>query len=72
MGRFQQGISDEAVQKATGKDWQFWFNVLDDMNWYDNGRSEVMDILNNVYGLSDRWSQSVTTYYETARRQRRN
>jgi hypothetical protein len=60
-------ITDAAIKKATGKDWQFWLTVIDDLNWQDKGRPLVLDILNDVYGLSERWSQSVATRYENER-----
>ena len=58
-------ISDEAVKKATGKDWDEWFDLLDKKGARDLDHPEIVAILNDDLGLDNSWwCQSVTVEYE--------
>jgi hypothetical protein len=58
---------DAALEKATGKDWNYWFNILNDMNLQAKEPTLVENILSDVYGLSENWSQRVTGRFERER-----
>ncbi len=59
-------ISDSAVLKATGRNWEQWFDLLDRGGAYKLRHKEIVSIVNdNGAGLW--WSQMVTVTYERER-----
>ncbi len=63
----QQRISDEAVEKATGKRWDEWFRILDKYGAERHGHKATAQWLGKEQGLSGWWSQSVAIQHEWAR-----
>jgi hypothetical protein len=61
------GMSDEAITKGTGRDWDSWFRILD--AWGATGRThtEIARYLNEEHDVGGWWAQSVTVGYERAR-----
>lgn len=60
-------ISDEAVQNATGRVWEEWFEVLDNWGAADKGHKVTAKHLADKHGLTGWWSQMVTVQYERER-----
>lgn len=60
------GASQEAVQKATGKSWQQWFDILDKEVGRDMPHRDIVKWLASEYDdiLSSWWAQTVTVGYE--------
>jgi uncharacterized protein YndB with AHSA1/START domain len=63
-------ISDEAVQKATGKGWNEWFQIIDRAGGAEMNHKEIARHLYDREGVSGWWSQCVTVGYEFARGRR--
>lgn len=61
------GISDEAVQKATGKTWAEWVRVLDKAGAAKLPHKDIAVIVHDRFGVGDWWSQMVTVGYEQAK-----
>ena len=61
------GVSSEAVQRATGKDWGAWLKLLDQAGAKRMGHKEIALLLSRKCGVPDWWSQMVTVGYEQAR-----
>ncbi len=59
-----QRISDEAVNKSTGKIWKEWFSLLNKIGAKKLEHKQVAKLLYDKYGLSGWWSQMVTVQYE--------
>jgi len=57
-------ISDEAVQKSTGRTWKRWFAILNKAGAKKMEHKEIAKLLHNKYGISGWWSQMVTVQYE--------
>lgn len=57
-------ISDEAVQKSTGKTWKNWFSLLNKAGAKKMEHKDIAQLLYKKYGLSGWWSQMVTVQYE--------
>jgi hypothetical protein len=60
-------ISDEAVKKATGRDWAEWLKVLDKAGGRKLGHREIAGIVSEKFGAPPWWSQMVTVTYERER-----
>ena len=62
----EYGASEEAVQKATGKSWQQWFDILDKEVGRDMPHKDIVKWLASEYDdiLSSWWAQTVTVGYE--------
>ena len=58
------GVSDKAVQKATGHVWSEWFAILDKSGAKKWDHREIVAYLKDNYELTDWWQQSVTVAYE--------
>lgn len=65
------GMTDEAVERGTGKRWDRWFAILDGWSATERSHAEIARHLAEEHGLSGWWSQSVTVGYERARGMRR-
>ncbi len=71
MSAAQPRISDAAVRKATGKDWDEWFAVLDSEGADALPHKQIARLLNDKgYIASSWWCQTVTVAYEYARGKR--
>ena len=64
------GVSDEAVKKATGKGWQQWFTVIDKAGGADLAHKEIARYLYESEGVAGWWAQMITVEYERARGKR--
>src|SRR5215211_2376384 len=63
----EPGVSDAAVQRATGKDWDEWFALLDAWQGTTHNHTEIARYVYETYGIDGWWAQSVTVGYERAR-----
>jgi hypothetical protein len=63
----EPGVSDAAVQRATGKSWDAWFTLLDAWQGTSHTHAEIARHLYETYGIDGWWAQSVTVGYERAR-----
>lgn len=61
------GISDAAVERATGHGWAHWLKVLDRFDVKKRGHKAAAEHLHAAHGCSAWWSQMVTVGYEQAR-----
>jgi uncharacterized protein YndB with AHSA1/START domain len=61
------GVGTEAVQRATGRNWDEWLKVLDRAGAKTMGHKEIALLLSRRCGVPDWWSQMVTVGYEQAR-----
>jgi uncharacterized protein YndB with AHSA1/START domain len=62
---------DQAVLKATGKDWKAWFEILDLAGGQRMDHKGIVAYLEENYAISPWWQQQVTVSYEQARGLRR-
>jgi hypothetical protein len=60
-------ISDESVQKATGKIWKEWFSILDKAGKKKMNHKDLVQFLKDNYDVSMWWQQSIVVQYELAR-----
>ena len=60
------GMSDEAVKKATGRDWAEWVKTLDAVQAAEKPHREIAEYVKSL-GTPDWWSQGVTVGYERVR-----
>lgn len=58
------GTSDEAVSKATGKTWVEWVRTLDDRDAASKPHREIAAAVQEDFGVSSWWAQTVTVGYE--------
>jgi hypothetical protein len=63
----EPGVSDTAVQRATGKRWDEWFALLDAWQGTTHNHTEIARHVYETYGIDGWWAQSVTVGYERAR-----
>jgi hypothetical protein len=63
----EPGVSDAAVQRATGKSWDDWFTLLDAWHGTTHNHTEIARHVYETYGIDGWWAQSVTVGYERAR-----
>lgn len=64
------GVSDKAVQKATGHVWSEWFAILDKSGAKKWDHKEIVAYLKDNYELTGWWQQNVTVAYEKAKGRR--
>ena len=65
------GMSDDAVQKKTGKSWSEWCKILDKAGAKDMTHKATAEWLYEHYGdMGGWWCQMVTVGYERARDKR--
>lgn len=57
-------FSDEAVQKATGKNWDAWFALLKKNKSEDLNHTEIARTLHDVHHLDGWWAQNITVEFE--------
>ena len=60
-------IGDEAVKRATGRDWAEWLKLLDKAGAKTKSHKEIAAIVSEKYGAPPWWSQMVTVTYERER-----
>jgi hypothetical protein len=63
----EPGVSDAAVQRATGKTWDEWLALLDTWDASTRTHPEIARYLHETYAIDGWWAQSVTVGYERAR-----
>ena len=63
---FATKVSDDAVQKSTGKTWPQWFKLLDKAGCAAMNHKEIVAVVGKHYG-GGWWGQMVTVGYEQAR-----
>ena len=63
----EPGVSDAAVQRATGRGWDEWFALLDAWDGSAHNHTEIARHVHETYGIAGWWAQSVTVGYERAR-----
>ncbi len=61
------GMSDEAIQRGTGKTWDEWFALLDAWGGTDQTHTEIARYVHDEYGVEGWWAQGVAVGYERAR-----
>lgn len=61
------GVSDDAMERATGKRHAGWFALLDAWGGTEHGHTEIARWLSETHGVPGWWTQSVTVAYERAR-----
>src|SRR5829696_4339821 len=66
----EPGVSDAAVQRATGKSWDEWLSLLDVWHGTMHNHTEIARHVNETYGIDGWWAQNVTVGYERARGRR--
>jgi hypothetical protein len=66
----EPGVSDAAVQRATGKCWDEWIALLDAWQGTTHNHTEIARHVYETYGIDGWWAQNVTVGYERARRMR--
>lgn len=64
-------ISNEAVEKATGKIWKEWFSILDKETSTSKSHKEIASWLSNNFDVSGWWCQMITVQYERERGMRK-
>lgn len=63
----EPGVSDAAVQRATGKAWDEWLALLDAWGALQKTHPEIARYVQETFGISGWWAQNVTVGYERAR-----
>jgi len=61
------GVGNEAVHRATGRDWDEWLRILDRAGARRMSHKEIALYLSRRCEVPDWWSQMVTVGYEQAR-----
>jgi uncharacterized protein YndB with AHSA1/START domain len=60
-------MASEAVEKGTGKGWDYWLAMLDKAGAQQMSHKDIAILLHEKHGISEWWAQSVTVGYEQAR-----
>ena len=61
------GMSDEAIKKNTGCNWERWVWALDQVNAQNWPHGEIARYVQEKYKVRDWWTQAVTVGYERIR-----
>lgn len=61
------GMSDDAVEAKTGKDWQAWVEALDAAGAAEMSHRDIAKHVGASYDVSGWWAQAVTVGYERIR-----
>lgn len=64
-------LSDKAVRRATGRDWDEWTAILDDWGARDRSHTEIARHVVDDHNIDGWWAQSVTVGYERIRGMRK-
>jgi hypothetical protein len=62
-----QRTSNEAVERATGRDYGGWFGLLDAWGAAEHKHGEIAAWLTDEHGMDGWWAQTVTVEFERAR-----
>jgi len=65
------GMSDEAIQRSTGRTWDQWLRVLDDWGATSKNHTEIARYVSTEHEIGGWWAQNVTVGYERARGMRK-
>jgi hypothetical protein len=60
----ERSITNEAVEKATGKNWEQWMKELDALKASELPHKQIAQMVNEKFGAGAWWSQMVTVEYE--------
>jgi uncharacterized protein YndB with AHSA1/START domain len=66
--RSDNPMGEADVKRETGKSWDAWFKVVDDMDGAALGRKAVTEALVRDHGLAPWWAQTVAVDWEGARK----
>lgn len=61
------GVTDEAVQDATGRDWETWFDLLDGTGAAEKSHAEIVETVREAGLESGWWQQKIAVGYEQER-----
>ena len=61
------GVSSDAVEKATGKNWRQWLMALDKLGARDMAHKSIAELLRAQHKLDGWWAQMITVGYEQSR-----
>jgi len=61
------GTTDNAVLAKTGKDWSWWFAILDKEKSSKLTHKEIALLLHDKYKVTLWWAQKITVGYEQER-----
>ena len=61
------GMPEEAVVEETGRASEDWYVLLDAWGAPEKGHVAIVQHLQEVFGLSDRWANTIAIRYEAAR-----
>ena len=67
MNRIKPEIGDEAVRKATGRDWASWMKVLDAARASTLPHAQIALLLRADFACTPWWSQMIAVHYERRR-----
>jgi len=60
-------VGDQAVQKGTGRNWDQWFQILDEAGAKGMSHREIVSFLGQEDTVSEWWRQMITVTYEKSR-----
>jgi len=66
-GTVYGGVSDTAVQKATGRTWKTWLALLDRAGARKMSHRQIAAVLSKKYDVRPWWQQMIAVGYEQAR-----
>lgn len=66
----QERPPDAKVKEASGKKWEQWFNLLDRWGGREKKHRDIARYLIDEFEVPGWWAQSITVYYERARKNR--
>jgi hypothetical protein len=64
-------ISNDAVAKSTGKEWDEWFAIIDEAGGISKSHKEIVAFFKEHFFLSPWYQQMITVSYEQARGKRK-
>ncbi len=60
-------ITNETVLEKTGKGWDEWFTILDEIGVEEKGHHHAVEYLGAHHGLGEEWAEKVARRYEEDR-----
>jgi hypothetical protein len=64
---YEPRMSADAVRRATGREWDEWFALLDEWGAADHEHKAIATWLGSEHGVPGWWAQGITVEYERAR-----
>jgi hypothetical protein len=64
-------VSNDAVAKSTGKEWDEWFSIIDKAGGKSKSHKEIVAFLREHFSLSPWYQQMITVSFEQARGKRK-